>query len=107
MDGFTITDIVFLYMVISLFCMAKLYNMGVDGLTIDPTFKRWSERHGFKDKLAFIGTGVGFLLLSTILGFLWPLCCLMLIGKIFFGNLNDDDEEDDNENGSSGGLAAS
>ena len=103
-----LTDILFLYIVISMFCMAKLYNLGVDGITIDPTFKRWSERNTLKEKVAFIGTGIGFLVLSMLLGFFWPLFLLMLIWNVLFKTRDDyDDNDDEDENGSSGGLAAS
>ena len=106
--SFSLTDILFLYIVISMFCMAKLYNLGVAGITIDPTFKRWSERNTLKEKVAFIGTGIGFLVLSMLLGFLWPLFLLLLIWNVLFKTRDDyDDNDDEDENGSSGGLAAS
>lgn len=106
--SFSLTDILFLYIVISMFCMAKLYNLGVDVITIDPTFKRWSERNTLKEKVAFIWTGIGFLALSMLLGFLWPLFLLLLIWNVLFKTRDDyDDNDDEDENGSSGGLAAS
>ena len=103
MDFLSNHTLLTIYVIVSLFMMGNIYNIGVDCLTENDSFKRWSERKTQNEKLNFIGIFIMCIVTAIILGALWPLVMTIVVLQQIFGTPDDDNDE----NNAAGSLSAS